>query len=149
MRKAPPQALAHFPVSCRNGTGAVTLSERGARPITERSFVLGGVMHHDTHDVADTFRSEAHRCWKNATAMYCRALAHRSLGEGGSAGRDADTRRLYVEMAICWAALAAEAEKRVSLAYRESPSPNHTTNGDDRCPTAPEEPPTLAAADPR
>lgn len=105
-------------------------------------------MHHDTHDVADKFRSEAHRCWKNATAMYCRALAHRSLGEGGSAGRDADTRRLYVEIAVCWAALAAEAEKRLALAYKEQ-APLDYAMARHKWRNAAATSPGLTAADPR
>ena len=96
-------------------------------------------MHHETHDVADKVRSEAHRCWKNATAMYCRA----------STGRDAETRSLYVQVAVCWAALAREHETRLSLAYRESAARHHTLSGDDRWPTATDEPPALAAADPQ
>jgi hypothetical protein len=96
-------------------------------------------MHHEAHDVAGKFRSEAHRCWKNATAMYCRA----------SAGRDADTRGLYIQMAVCWAALAAELEKRISLTYAESASRHYPMSRDGRWPTAAEEPPALAAAAPR
>ena len=96
-------------------------------------------MQHDTHVAAGKVRSEAHRCWKNATAMYCRA----------STGRDADTRALYIQLAVCWAALARELERRLSLAYREQPSRHYTMDGDDRWPTATGEPPTLSAADPR
>ena len=96
-------------------------------------------MHHETHDAAGKVRSDAHRCWKNGTAMYFRA----------SIGRDAETRRLYVEIAVCWAALARELEKRLSLAYRESAARPHHVGGDDGWPTAPGEVPALAAADPR
>jgi len=96
-------------------------------------------MQHETHYAADKFRSEAHRCWKNATAMYCRA----------STGRDAETRWLYVQIAVCWAALARELEKRLSLAYRESASRHYTMGGDDRWLTATDEPSALAAADPQ
>jgi hypothetical protein len=96
-------------------------------------------MHHEMHDVADKFRSEAHKCWKNATAMYCRA----------STERDAETRLLCVQIAVCWAALARELEKRLALAYREQASRHYYVDGDDRWPTATGEPPTLTAANPR
>ena len=96
-------------------------------------------MHHEMHDAAGKFRSEAHRCWKNATAMYCRA----------SAGRDAEITGLYVQMAVCWAALAAELDKRVSLAYSESPSRHHAMSGDGRWSTAAQQPPRSLAANPR
>lgn len=94
-------------------------------------------MQHDTHCAAGTFRSEAHRCWKNATAMYCRA----------STRRDADTRLLYIQLAVCWAALAAELEQRLSLAYKDSASRDDAAIGD-RWPPASGEAPALAAADP-
>jgi hypothetical protein len=96
-------------------------------------------MHHEMHDVAGKFRSEAHRCWKNATAMYCRA----------SAGKDAETRALYVQMAVCWAALAAELEKRIALAYRDSPPRHYAMNGNGRWRNAAGDLSPLAAADPR
>lgn len=52
--------------------------------------------------------------------MYCRA----------STKRDADTRKLYVQMALCWAALAAELETRLALSYME-PAPRDDHGGAD------------------
>jgi hypothetical protein len=71
--------------------------------------------------------------------VYCRA----------STGRDADTRALYVQIAVCWAALARELEKRLALAYRDQASRHYTMDGDTRWPAATEEAPALAAADSR
>jgi hypothetical protein len=136
-RKPVFRALADFCVSNWNANTCVTLWGQGE--VNHRALVFWGcAMHHETHDVADKVRSEAHRCWKNATAMYCRAST------GG-----AETRGLYVEIAVCWAALARELEKRLSLAYRDSAARHYHGGGDDGWPTAADEAPALAAADPR